>query len=121
MATSDYQDSGTTQELEIDAGIEESGTYFAMPHLDTNGNENYDFVSSEAAEDGPYLTAEGDIVLDDAELTVDTGGETPTPTTEPGDEPTTEQTETDGQPGFGLVVSLIALIGAALIALRRRD
>jgi len=121
VATSDYQDSGTTQELEIDAGIEESGTYFAMPHLDTNGNENYDFVSSEGAEDGPYLTAEGDIVLDDAELTVDTGGETPTPTTEPGDEPTTEQTETDGQPGFGLVVSLIALIGAALIALRRRD
>jgi PGF-CTERM protein len=50
--------------------------------------------------------------------------ETPTPTTAT-PEPTTtteEPTETTTTtPGFGIGVALIALLGAALLALRRRD
>ena len=80
-------------------------------------------------EDAPYLNGNNEIVLDGAEIsapstptstpTPEPEDPTPTPTDEPEDTPT--ETETSGQPGFGLVVSLIALIGAALIALRRRD
>jgi PGF-CTERM protein len=51
---------------------------------------------------------------------------TPTPTTEPPtDTPTDTPTESptptpeDGQPGFGIVVALLAMLGAALLAARR--
>jgi surface glycoprotein (TIGR04207 family)/PGF-CTERM protein len=123
--TSDFLSSGTSEDVEVEVDISESGQFFAMPHLDTNGNEEYDFVSSEGSADGPYTTSEGDIVLVSAQITVET--ETPTPTDTPTETPTETddetptQTTSGGQPGFGLAVSLIALIGAALIALRRRD
>ena len=121
--TSEYFDPGRTSSIEItlDDPIEEGGQFFAMPHRDTNGNEVYDFVSSEGAEDAPYFNANNEIVLDGAQISVPSEP-TPTPTATPEpDDPTPTPTETSGQPGFGLVVSLIALIGAALIALRRRD
>jgi PGF-CTERM protein len=38
------------------------------------------------------------------------------PTEEPTDEPTEEET-----PGFGVVVALVALVAAALLAVRRKD
>jgi PGF-CTERM protein len=47
---------------------------------------------------------------------------TPTPTAEPPtDTPTDTPTPTpeDGQPGFGIVVALLAMLGAALLAARR--
>jgi PGF-CTERM protein len=106
-----------------------------MPHQDTNDNEAYDFVDSEGAEDGPYTTDEGDAVVDDATLTIATETPTPTPTEEtPTPTPTeetptedtptatdeTETTEEPEQPGFGLVVALVALLGAALLAARRQ-
>lgn len=34
----------------------------AMPHRDTNGNREYDFVSSEGGADGPYVAADSAIV-----------------------------------------------------------
>jgi len=43
-----------------------------MPHLDTDDDESYDFVTSEGDDDGPY-TAEGQAVVDLG--FVDTGGE----------------------------------------------
>jgi major cell surface glycoprotein (TIGR04216 family) len=137
--TSAYLDAGTSTDINItlDQPAEESGQFFAMPHRDTDGDETYDFVSSNGDDDGPYLNADGQIVLDGAQIQVgpmDTATPTPTPTEadEPtptpteADEPTptdeeTTTTSSDGQPGFGLAVSLIALVGAALIALRRRD
>jgi len=106
VGTSDYLESGTSSDVEVslDESIESAGTFFAMPHLDTNGNEAYDFVSSEGGADGPYTTDGGDIVLADAQVTVEESG---------GD-----GTETGGQPGFGAVVAVLALLGAALLARR---
>ncbi len=49
---------------------------------------------------------------------------TPTPTPEPTPEPTptpTEADDGDGQPGFGLVIAVLAMLGAALLAYRRYE
>ncbi|UWG48875.1 hypothetical protein HSRCO_2615 [Halanaeroarchaeum sp. HSR-CO] len=44
------------------------------------------------------------------------------PTEKPTEEPTEEPTEVPTQtPGFGIAVAMLALIGAALVALRRRN
>jgi len=142
--TSDYLEAGSSSGITVtlDDPISETQTLIAMPHQDTNDNEAYDFVSSEGAEDGPY-TANGSAVVDSAEVTV----EEPTPTATQTDEPTPTETatpaettappstpaETDTEPpatptttegdgaGFGIAVALIALIGAALLAVRRND
>jgi len=132
--TSDYLESGDASDIEItlDEPYTEDGTAIAMPHQDTNDNEQYDFVTSDGEDDGPYTDADGNIVLDDASLTVgdeggettdegtdsgtDEGTETPTQTVDDSDE--TETTEADG-PGFGIVAALIALVAAALVAVRR--
>ena len=127
--TSEYLEPGTSANVEVslDDPVEESGSFSAMPHRDTDGDETYDFVSSEGADDAPYTNANGAIVLDSAQLTLPstptpTATDTPEPDTPTAtDEPTDTETTSGGQPGFGLAVSLIALIGAALIALRRRD
>jgi hypothetical protein len=50
--------------------LEEDQTLIAMPHLDTNDNDVYDFVASGGNADGPY-TAEGNAVVDDAAVTVE--------------------------------------------------
>ncbi|HET7323693.1 MAG TPA: hypothetical protein VFJ06_05120, partial [Halococcus sp.] len=50
--------------------LEESQTLIAMPHLDTNSNEVYDFVTSNGAEDGPYV-ANDSAVVDSAFVTVE--------------------------------------------------
>jgi PGF-CTERM protein len=104
-----------------------------MPHLDTNGNEEYDFPGA----DGPY-TEDGSAVTDSANVTVVTSTPTPTPT--PTDEPTAtptptpteeptemstptdEPTTTSGDgPGFTAVIALVALVAAALLAVRRNN
>ena len=46
----------------------------AMPHLDTNGNQTYDFLTSNGDADGPY-TMDGQPVLDSAMFTVQQGPE----------------------------------------------
>ncbi|RDZ34484.1 PGF-CTERM sorting domain-containing protein, partial [Haloferax sp. Atlit-19N] len=110
-----------------------------MAHMDTNGNEAYDFVTGEGENDGPYVAA-GGAVIATANYTVEgTMSETTTdeptdsmrdePTETMTDEPATEMTDesmetttessTDA-PGFGLVVALVALVAAALVAARRR-
>jgi len=38
-------------------------TLIAMPHQETTGDETYDFVASDGADDGPY-TVDGEPVLD---------------------------------------------------------
>jgi PGF-CTERM protein len=112
--TSDYLEPGMHEDVEVslDDPYTEDGTVIAMPHLDTNGNQQYDFVSSEGAEDSPY-TEGGDIVLDDASLTVETMEET---------ESMNDDTETDASSGsgagFGAIVALVALIGSLLVARR---
>ncbi|MWG36870.1 DUF7282 domain-containing protein [Halomarina oriensis] len=135
--TSEYQEAGNVTDLNVtlDTAFENTSTVIAMPHMDTNDNQQYDFVTSEGSDDGPYTNEDGSPVTDSAELTV--GGEgdgttgTPTDTTEetptPSEPTTTEGEQTDdgtpttdtSQPGFGIIVALVALVAAALLAVRR--
>lgn len=142
--SSDYLAPGTHEDVtvQLDDPYEQDGTAIAMPHRDTDGDESYDFVSSDGADDGPYV-AGGDIVLASAALTVEgasdatptdgSTGDDSTATDEPtdqmgtetdddGGQANTEPTETTqtGQPGFGVVAAVVALLAAALVVVRRR-
>jgi|GEM_PF-740066 len=128
--TSDYLESGESTDVEVslDTPYEgDNGTVIAMPHQDTNDNEEYDFVTSEGDDDGAYANADGEAIVDSASLTVDTSTPTPTatatatpePTATATDEATATETASEDQPGFGAVIALIALLGAALLAARR--
>lgn len=59
------------REFEQEA-LREDQTLIAMPHFDTDGDGQYDFVCSEGEKDGPY-TRDGEAVVDDANVTVDGG------------------------------------------------
>jgi hypothetical protein len=63
-----------------------------MPHLDTDDDDSYDFVTSEGADDGPY-TAEGQAVVDLGFVTTE-GGEAATGTADGTTTGTPEGTET---------------------------
>jgi PGF-CTERM protein len=118
--TSDYLESGDHEDVEVslDEPYEEDGTIIAMPHFDTNGNEEYDFVDSEGDEDGPY-TDGGNPVLDDAQLTVDSGGGSNAETTTGSNSTDDDGGMANGDgAGFGVVVALLAVLGA-LFAARR--
>ncbi|MFB6128016.1 MAG: PGF-CTERM sorting domain-containing protein [Halolamina sp.] len=122
--TSTYLPPGTHEnvEIELDDSYEGDGTIVTMAHQDTDGDETYTFVESEGAADGPYVAAGGAVVNVGA-VSVETPTATATPTetsTEMGTEmePETETTSSDG-PGFGAVVAVVALLAAALIAVRR--
>jgi len=82
IGVSEYLESGDHEDVDVDLyedvpGAEfdqdeltEDQTLIAMPHLDTNDNEEYDFVESEGEDDGPY-TEDDEPVTDDAEITVE--------------------------------------------------
>jgi surface glycoprotein (TIGR04207 family)/PGF-CTERM protein len=143
LGTSEYLDAGSHSdvEVELDSALNESQTLIPMAHQDTNDNEEYDFVDSEGEDDGPY-TDNDEAVIDSAEVEVGDGGggtttednettTTTTTTTEDNGTTTTEEpsdgdgdggSDNDGgQPGFGISVAIVALIAAALLALRRQD
>jgi hypothetical protein len=50
-------------EVLLDKPLEDDDTVYAMPHKDTNGNQQYDFKTSDGGADGPY-TADGGAVTD---------------------------------------------------------
>ncbi|SFF86701.1 hypothetical protein SAMN04488063_0582 [Halopelagius inordinatus] len=50
-------------EFDEETSLSEGQPLVAMPHLDTNGNETYDFVTSGGSEDGPYVD-DGSPVVD---------------------------------------------------------
>ncbi len=74
IGTSEYLEPGTHEDVEItlDEPLEESETLIAMPHRDTNNNEEFDFVELEGQQDTPYLTPEGEPVTDQAVVTLET-------------------------------------------------
>jgi len=97
-------DSGESTEVDLSASIDGAGTY----DITVNGNAIGTLeVTEEGAappEDTPTATPEGP-----DEGTPAAG--TPTPTEAPG----------AFGPGFGMIVALLALLGASLIAIRRRQ
>jgi PGF-CTERM protein len=134
--SSEYLAPGTHTDVEItlDAAYEGDGTVIAMPHTDSNGNEAYDFVDAEGAADGPYVAA-GGAVVHAASLSVDEGdsmddgsdAQTTEETMSDGDDDemaagegaTDDGAESDGQPGFGVALAVLAVLGSVLL-LRRR-
>lgn len=72
IGVSSYFEAGTNEDLtvELDEAPDDGETLIAMPHLDTNGNQTYDFVTSEGEADGPY-TEEGGAVTDQATVSLE--------------------------------------------------
>ncbi|WP_226007275.1 DUF7282 domain-containing protein [Natrinema salinisoli] len=97
IGTSAYLEAGTHENVEItlDEPLEEDETLIAMPHRDTNDNETYDFVETEGAADGPFLTPDDEPVTDDAVVTVDGMADEEPVEEEPVDDNETEDNVTD--------------------------
>ncbi|MFH5800296.1 twin-arginine translocation signal domain-containing protein [Haladaptatus sp. CMAA 1911] len=81
IGVSKYLESGTHEDVSVSLFnvpggefdmemLKDDATLIAMPHLDSNGNEEYDFVECEGKYDGPY-TMDGKAVVDDAMITVE--------------------------------------------------
>ena len=74
-----------------------------MPHFDTDSDEEYDFVTSDGSEDGPY-TLGGSAVTDAASITVEeddnpsVGGNPPAQNVD--NDPLLEDVNGDGQTGL---------------------
>lgn len=77
IGVSEYLEAGTHEgvTVDLDETPDDGETLVAMPHLDTNDNQTYDFVTSEGEEDGPYTDEDG-AVTDDATVTLE-GDEEP--------------------------------------------
>ena len=69
VGVSDYLEAGihTDVRVEVEVGVSFTTTISAMPHVDSNGNESYDFPTSAGLEDGPYFKR-GRAVLDNADI-----------------------------------------------------
>ncbi|WP_225317716.1 MULTISPECIES: hypothetical protein [Haloferax] len=95
IGASEYLEPGESSGItvRIDEPLTEDATLTAMPHLDTNDNQELDFITSDGAEDGPY-TADGEPVTDTAEITIVDGEMTEEPPTEE-ESPTEEETQTE--------------------------
>ena len=80
IGVSDFLSAGTHEDVKVmlfqgvpggdfdQQRLMEDQTLFAMPHLDTDGNQTYDFITSNGDADGPYTT-DGQPVLDPAMIT----------------------------------------------------
>ncbi|MCU4754158.1 hypothetical protein OB919_19605 [Halobacteria archaeon AArc-curdl1] len=97
IGVSDYLEEGTHEDVEVhlDEPLEESETLIAMPHLDTNDNQEYDFVETEGEEDGPYVDEDGEPVTDDAVVTLEEDEEAPEEDEPEEDEPEEDEPEED--------------------------
>ena len=130
-ATSTYLVPGTHTDVEVslDQSYEIDGTVIAMPHRDTNGNQMYDFVEDAGAAHGPYVAAGGAVVAA-ADLTVESDAMDDTETTtsgemegdenqmNPGEDETEEASGSDGQPGFGVAIAVLAVLSATMLVRR---
>ncbi|WP_449272161.1 DUF7282 domain-containing protein [Halorientalis persicus] len=130
-ATEYLSEGDFTEQIEVTPLSNES-TLYAVAHMDTNDNEALDFTGPDSP-DGPYML-NGSAVSDDATVspasteTPDTDTpDTDTPDTDTstpdtgGDGGTDAATTTETGPGFTAVLALVALVAAALLAVRRRD
>ena len=71
VGVSEYLEPGIHNEVKIalDEDITQTSTIGAMPHQDTDGDEQYDFQSSGGTQDGPYQL-NGQTVIDYADIEV---------------------------------------------------
>ena len=69
---SEYLSAGVHEDVVVtlDERLTSGQTLIAMPHYDSDGDENYTFVESDGAADGPYATDAG-AVLDSSEVTIE--------------------------------------------------
>jgi hypothetical protein len=82
VGVSAYLEAGTHEDVEItlfegvdgttfdQERLEEEGTLIGMPHRDTDGDEEYDFVQNDGGNDDPY-TENGEAIVDTATVSVD--------------------------------------------------
>ncbi|WP_224447123.1 DUF7282 domain-containing protein [Haloprofundus salilacus] len=81
VGVSEYLEAGAHYEVDVelfdvegaefdDDSLSDGQGLIAMPHLDTDGDEEYTFVESEGEEDGPYVEA-GQVVVDLGFVTLD--------------------------------------------------
>lgn len=75
--------------------IDDGETIIAMPHVDSNDNGTYDFLTSEGEEDGPYVDEDGAPVVNDAVVSVETDDE-PEGDVNDGEDDPEDSSETDG-------------------------
>jgi PGF-CTERM protein len=135
VGTSTYLEPGFHAQVivSLNEPLEEDQTLIAMPHIDTNGNQAYDFVETEGSADGPYVsdgsavTASADVSLATETTTAMDGTTTMDGTTAMGGTTMAGDTATatddggdGGAPGFGVGVALVALLAVAALARRRR-
>jgi hypothetical protein len=119
--TSESPAPGTHETVEITL----EDTILAMAHLDTNGNQMDDFVTSEGSADGPYVAA-GAPVMDSFDVSavddeMDGEDDGMDSETDGIDGENASDSADDGGPEFGVLGAVIARLGANFIALRRRN
>ncbi|WP_459194341.1 DUF7282 domain-containing protein [Halosimplex sp. J119] len=102
VGVSEYLEAGKHRNVEVTLDDPDQITEVAlpapplvpMPHEDTNGNEEYDFVTSEGADDGPYTEA-GEPVVDIGLVNLESDAGTETETGVGAETETDDGTETD--------------------------
>jgi hypothetical protein len=74
--TSQYLTPGkhTNVRITLDRPYTHNGTVIVVPHLDTNNNTKYDFITSNGSVDSPYLGTDGDPIVTSANVTVSQTG-----------------------------------------------
>ena len=133
--TSAYLAPGTHENVEItlDSELDGQTTVFAMAHRDTDGDEAYTFVESQGGADGPYVASGAPVMTaatvdapamttttESMETTESMGTTESMATTEMMDDTTAEDESGGDTPGFGVGIALLAIVGAALLALRQQ-
>jgi major cell surface glycoprotein (TIGR04216 family) len=127
-ATADVDGSTSSWETTIDMSSVPPGSYTIRAQDDESTAErDFQLASSTptATPDEETPTPEDDTPTEEPDTPTETDSPTPTDTPEP-DTPAMEDTDTDSPtettgPGFGVVVGILALLGAGLLATRRRD
>ena len=140
LGVSSYLEAGTHSDVRVrlNEPVDDRVTLVAVAHKDTDNNMQFGYIASGGAEDAPY-TADGAAVSAQATVSIATEAPTEPPATEeptdapteppeteeptdaPTEPPATETDEPEETPGFGLVVALVALMAAALLAVRRSN
>lgn len=137
VGVSEYLEAGTHTDVNVTVQITTNGnggnggdggndtneiTLIAMPHQDTNDNQEYDFEDSDGQDDGPYTeTVGGDAVTDEAQVTTDGQDGLDDGLDDPGgdDEDDGVVDGDEDTPGFQ-AVALLALLGAVAVLARRQ-